>query len=186
MAAISASVARSVPSWITERRYCMASSPDCRDAPGGRPPVISTNGRAGFRHRSPSVVHLWPDPGVVELADGVEGGLRQRGEVGGRGVGACLLGVAGAGNDGGDARLLEDPAQRGLRGGRAGGGERGELGRGLDTGAEVDAGEGLALVEGLAVPVVGAVVVRGEGRVGGVSPRRSEERRVGEEDWARV
>jgi hypothetical protein len=97
---------------------------------------------------------------VVEVVDGRQGRggqLRQ----GRRGRVRHDLGdVAGTGNDRRDPRLLDDPAQRGLGRGRRRRGEGGELLRGLYAGVVVDAGEGLAGVERLAVPVVGAVSCR--------------------------
>ena len=85
------------------------------------------------------------------------------GQVGGGGVAAGLLGVAGAGDDRGHAGLVDDPAQRELRHRRRPAAiSAAQLADRREADVEVDAGEGLAHVERLAVPVVGAVVVGGE------------------------
>ena len=68
--------------------------------------------------------------------------------------------VARPGDHGADAGLLDHPAERGLGGRGAVRGQGGELTRRLHAGVEVHAGEGLPGVEGLAVPVVAAMVVR--------------------------
>ena len=81
----------------------------------------------------------------------------------GGGVRPGLSTVAGTGDHAGDAGLVDDPPQR--QGGRRGRGERREFSRGLDSGFEVDAGERLADVERLAVPVVVAMIIGGECRV---------------------
>ena len=72
--------------------------------------------------------------------------------------------VAGARDDGGDAGLVDHPAQGEGRRGDVGSGDLGDLpGRG-DADVERDAGERLADVEGLPVPVEVPVVVGGERR----------------------
>lgn len=123
--------------------------------------------------RSPARVDLLPDPPVVEVGHALEErGGQLADQTGGR-VGLRLTDVASTRDDRRDARLLPDPRDRGLRGGDVepgGPDERGELLRRLDAGGVVDAGEGLADVEGAAVAVVGAVVVGGERRVEVVLP----------------
>ena len=97
-----------------------------------------------------------------------------RRQVGRRGVALCLLDVARPGDDRADPGLIDDPAQG--MGRRRPVEQRGELLCRLDAGLEVDAGERLADVERLAVPVERAVVVGGERRVLRVATRQQSGR----------
>ena len=103
------------------------------------------------------------DLGAVEVGKAqVEVG-RKTAEVGDRGVVGDLGQAAGAGDDGGDGAVVEDPALGKLRQRPAGGGEGFEgLGE-FDGFLEGDAGEGFADVEGGAVAVVVAMVAGGKG-----------------------
>src|SRR6201996_5686878 len=119
--------------------------------------------------RSPAVMDGRAEVLVVQVLDGVQGGLVQRGQRGRLRVLPGLGHGAGPGDDRGHAGLLDDPAQRGLgrRGARRG--QRGELLGRLHPGVVVDSGERLAHVERFAVPVEVAVVVGGELGVAGVA-----------------
>src|SRR6478752_9411933 len=81
-----------------------------------------TWGRAGRRSSagSPAVVHGGAEVLVVQGLDRAELGLRQRRQAGGLGVLPGLGGAAGAGDHGCHPGLLDDPAQRPLRGRAAG------------------------------------------------------------------
>src|SRR5579859_4975778 len=121
--------------------------------------------RAG---RSPPVLDLSADVFFVDGLDGAEllaGERRQR--RGGR-VLAGLVWVARSGDDGGHARLLDDPGQSGLSWGGSGRGQRGEVAGRFHASVEVHAGECLAGVKRLAVPVIAAMIVRAKSRVMGV------------------
>ena len=76
-------------------------------------------GQVEHRLALPAVVDVLADAAVVDVAQRVLLLGGQRRQVGGRGVAAGLLGVARAGDDGGDAGLVDEPAQRELRGRRA-------------------------------------------------------------------
>src|SRR5690606_5435698 len=135
-----------------------------------RPPADAARRRPA---RSPAGVDRLTELAVVDRADGVVEVGREL-ERARRGVGACLLGGAGPRDHRGDAVLRGDPGEGDLRRRRGGdetAGDRGELGSGPDPGLEVDARKRLADVEGGAVAVEAAVVVRGEGRVRGVATR---------------
>src|SRR5690625_770906 len=148
----SPSLRASVASSTHRRRWWRSSSLS-------RPPVWS-----------PAVVDMGADPFVVDRGEcGVQLGV-QRGEVRGGRVGAGLLGAAGARNDGGDPRLVDDPPQGELRRRHPFGGEGGDLLGGGDPDVVGHPAEGLPHVEGLSADVEVAVVVSGKGR--------SEERRV--------
>src|SRR5215470_13393193 len=121
---------------------------------------------------SPAVVYLGADPPVVDVFDAAEFRCGQRRQTGRGGVLPGLLWIARARDHGGDARLLDHPAQRGLCRGGTGGDEGGELPGRVDAGIEVNAGEGLPDVEGLTVAVVAAMVAGCEGRVVGVPARQ--------------
>src|SRR6202012_4577247 len=113
----------------------------------------------------PAGVDLGPQVLVVQVLDLAERVPAERRQGRGRRVLPGLPRVTGAGDDGGDARLLRHPSQRGLGSGnsraRVGGeGTRlgrdgGELGGGAHAGRIIHAGERLADVERLAVAVVG-------------------------------
>src|SRR5699024_10968952 len=105
-------------------------------------------------------------------------------------VAAGLLAAAGTGDGGGDAGLREDPAQARLRERHLPGERLLEPCHGREPRPVLHAGEGLALVERLAVTVEAAMVVLGEAagrgelsgqQTGGerhAGDDRSEERRV--------
>ena len=117
------------------------------------------------------MVDLGADALVVDCLDGAELVAGERWQCCGGRVLAGLARVARPGDDGAHARLLDDPGQGGLSRGRSGRCQRGELAGRVDSGIEVDAGERLAGVERLAVPVVAAVIARAECRVVGVPAR---------------
>src|SRR3984957_19028571 len=117
---------------------------------------------------SPPVMDLGADAVVVDGLDGVELVAGEWWQCGGGCVLPGLVWVSGSGDDGGHAGLLDDPGQGGLSGGGSGRRQRGELAGRFHAGVEVDAGERLAGVECLAVPVVAAGIVRAEDRVMGV------------------
>src|SRR5579859_5510159 len=101
----------------------------------------------------PLVVDLGAEVLVVDGLDGVELAAGEQRQCRGGRVLAGLLWVARAGNDGGHARLLDDPGQGGLSRSGSGRGQRGELAGRFHAGVEVDTGKCLAGVERLAVPV---------------------------------
>src|SRR3954452_15748101 len=104
------------------------------------------------------------DPLVVQRLDPVHRRGVERRERRGSRVGARLLRRLGTGDRRRETVEHEDPAQRELGEGRALGHERLQRLGDLDPGLVVDAGEGLADVELLAVAVEVAMVVRGEAR----------------------
>src|SRR4249919_2493292 len=109
--------------------------------------------------RLPAVVHLGADAPVVEAFDRGELGWGERWQAGRSRVLPGLPGAGGTGDHRGDPGLVDDPAQRGLRGRHSVTSDRGELACGIHPGVVVDAGEGLADIELFAMAVVGAVVV---------------------------
>jgi len=94
-------------------------------------------------------------------------------ERGGAGVGAGLVGIFGAGDDGADGVEIEAPAEREFGEREAGGNEGFQRVGELDAFLEREAGEGFADVEGGAVAVEVAMVVGGEG--GGLGHLAAEE-----------
>ena len=144
--------------------------------PRRRAPRAGLFTRSG--HTSPAVVDLRSDEFIVDRGHLGPDLLAERSEAGGRGVGLGLGGVAGARDDHRDAGLVEDPPQRELRHRHALGHQRAQPLHGGQTGLVVDAGEGLADVEGLAVAVEVPVVVFGEPGLGRV-PARQEARGQG-------
>src|SRR4051794_5678452 len=159
MIRLSASTRRTVARRSTLRYASMPTGPGCHGAP-----TAFAAGRG-----LPAVVDEPADPSVVQAADLLLQPGRDRCDARRGGVGPGLFDVAGAGDDGGHAGLVDDPPQRQLGRGHALRREGGELLRGGDPGFEVDAGERLPHVERLAVAVVVAVVVGGEGGVLGVA-----------------
>src|SRR5215218_673079 len=99
---------------------------------------------------------------VVDLARPPHSLVRERWHLGGCHVVLHLRRVLAAGDSAGDGGVHEDPTQRELREGVPPGDESLQLLRGLEACLEVDAGEGLPAIEGLALAVEGAVVVFGE------------------------
>src|SRR5580658_3086745 len=104
------------------------------------------------------MVDLGPDPPVVDGLDGAELSVGKWRQFGGGRILLRLTRVARPGDDGGHARLLDHPGQGGLSWGRSWRRQCGELAGRVDTGIEVDAGERLARVERLTMPVVAAVI----------------------------
>ena len=108
---------------------------------------------------------------VVNVLHALVEGEAERGNRTGGGVAAGLRHRPGPGDDRADTVDLGHPGQGSLRGRELLGmesGERRELGCGRQAGLIVHAGEGFADIEGAAVTVVVAVVVRREGRLTGV------------------
>src|SRR5215207_7399747 len=99
---------------------------------------------------------------VVDLARPPHGLVRERWHLGGCHVILHLRRVLAAGDSAADGGVHQDPTQRQLREGVPLGDELLQLLRGFETWFEVDAGEGLPAIEGLALAVEGAVVVFGE------------------------
>jgi hypothetical protein len=88
--------------------------------------------------------------------------LRQRVHARDLGIVLELRGLGDAGDDGGHGGLIEDPTERQVRQTHPGGEPVLDLVGELDALVEGQAREGLADIEGLAVAVVSAVVLRGE------------------------
>src|SRR5262245_9973141 len=112
----------------------------------------------------PTLVHEWSDAAVVDAPDAGDDVRGEGTRVRRSGVGASLLRGARTRDDDRDSLLVEHPAQRRPRGRRAPAGTCCNLARSTNADRERHAREGLADVEGLAIAVVGAVVV---GRKGG-------------------
>src|SRR5215213_7522233 len=158
---------KTTPPWSRRRatqpaRVTVEPASDARSVPASwvRSKEVPFRGRAG----SPAVVHVGADALVVHALEVGELGVGQRCEGRGGDVAADLGDVAGAGDHGGDAGLVDDPAE-GEGGGRdVGTGDLGHFTRRGETDVERHAGERLADVEGLTVPVEVPVVVGREGR----------------------
>src|SRR3954470_4950954 len=153
---------KTTPPWSRRRatqpaRVTVEPASDARSVPASwvRSKGVPFGGRAGL----PAVVHVGADALVVHPLEVGQLRVGQRCHRGGRDVAAHLGDVAGTRDHGGDARLVDDPAQRERGGRHAVAGDLGALaGRG-DPDVERDAGERLPHVERLAVPVEIAVVV---------------------------
>ena len=111
---------------------------------------------------SPALVHAGADSRIVNGADGAHGGFRQRRQVRSGAVIGHLIGALAAGDGAGDGIKLEDPAQSELRQAGSLRRQRTQLFDGFERGRVIDAGEGFADVERLAVPVEVTVVVGSE------------------------
>src|SRR4051794_23795676 len=154
---------KTTPPWSRRRatqpaRVTVVPASEARSVPASW--VRSTVGLSG-KCGSPAVVHVRADALVVEPLEVGQLGVCQRRQIRRLRIGAGLRDVPGPGDDRGDPGLLDHPAQRdGAR--RPVAADLHELAGRRDADLVRHAGEGLAHVEGLAVPVEVPVVVGGE------------------------
>src|SRR5665647_2079241 len=139
-------------------------SHDCRCMPSSAPSALVWSASSPDRSSSaasPSVMDMLADLLVVDVDQSIQHIGRQRLQVSGGGVAPHLRRVARPRDDRADTGLVEDPPQRQL-GGRGPLGVGGHAARRAHPDLERHATEGPPDVEGLALAVVGAVVLRRE------------------------